>query len=677
MNPLLARDIPIPFDQIRSEHVEPGLREALTSAQEELERLLAPRGARSYHDTIVAYDDLTERLARPFGTVRNLISFADTPAYREAYSAVLPEVSAFFARLPTDERLWRAIREVADGDTSGLSPVQQRHLDKTLREFRRAGAELDPDGKARVEAIKIELTQLGTRFGQNVLDSTNAFELLLTGDDLVGLPENARRQAHASAEAKGLDGYRFTLQAPSYLPFMKSSERRELRETMYRAFVDRAATGEHDNRPLVRLILSLRRELAQLLGYEDFAAFVLETRMAGSAERALAFERELFVATEPSFRSEVAELERYARTTLGIERLEPWDIAFASERLRRERYDVDDEALRPYFPLDRVLDGMFQIAHRLFGVTVRERRDAPVWHPDVTVYDVVDEDGTLMGIFYADWFPREDKRAGAWMIPMVSGEPTDVGFEPHLAGVMANITPPEPDAPALLTHREVQTLFHEFGHLLHHALSRVEVPARSGTAVAWDFVELPSQIMENWTWEREALDLFARHVSTGDPIPDKLFHRMIAARDFHQGMVQMRQISLGSVDLALHIDYDPSADEDPIPFGNRVAEAYAIRPGFAQNNYLAAFAHVFAGGYAAGYYSYKWSEMLDADAFTRFRREGIFNPETGRAFVAAVLSRGDGAEASELFEEFMGRPPRIDALLERALGGAPVARGER
>ena len=678
MNPLLSRDVPIPFDKIEAGHIVPGLRQALTEAGAELNALATASGPRSYDNTIRWLDDLSERLGRVFGIARHLTTVATTPEVREAFNSVLPEVSAFFARLPNNEGLWMAVKAFdATPEAAALTGVPERHLEKTMREFRRAGADLPADDKAQVEAIKIELAQLQTKFSENVLDATNDFELILSDEEeLAGLPESAVRQARTSAEAKGSAGYRFTLQAPSILPFLKSSERRELRETFYRAFVDRAAFGSYDNRPLIGRILTLRRQLASLLGYDTFADFVLEPRMAGTGARASEFERELRDRSEPYFRAEVTELERFARESLELERLEPWDVAFASEHLRKARYDLDDEALRPYFALPNVLDGLFEISRRLFGVVVRERQTDAVWHADVTFYDLFDADGTSLGSFYTDWHPREDKRGGAWMNPMVTGGPGEESFAPHLAVVTGNLTPPQDGTVALLTHREVETVFHEFGHLLHHLLSKVEVRARGGTSVAWDFVELPSQIMENWTWEREALDLFALHVDSGEAIPDDLFERMVQARTFQGAMAQMRQLSMGTVDLLLHTEFDPEVGDDPILFGQRVMEAFSVRPEFAHNNFLASFSHIFAGGYAAGYYSYKWSEMLDADAFTRFRDDGIFNPATGRAFVAAILSRGDGDEPDALFHAFMGRHPKVDALIERTLGRNAVAAGD-
>jgi len=520
-----------------------------------------------------------------------------------------------------------------------------------------------------VEEIKIELSRLLTEFSNHVLDATNAWDLVLTDEaDLAGLPESARAQARAAAQARGVTGWRFTLHQPSWQPFMQYAERRELREAMYRAYMSRGAAEPYDNRPIIRRVLQLRRELAALLGYADWADFQLEESMAKTGAHAVAFEADLEARTRPHWEREKAQLEAFARDELGIARLEPWDTAYVVERMRLAHFDLDAEALRPYFPLDRVLEGMYEIARRLFGITVTQAPADEVWHPEVHVWEMRDEAGALLGSFYTDWYPRDSKRAGAWMNGLIVGGPRPQGWEPHLALIAANVSPPEGRRPALLTHREVETVFHEFGHMLHHMLSRVEVPALGGTQVPADWVELPSQIMENWTWERPALDLFARHWQTGEPIPADLFDKMQAARTFMAAHFQMRQLSFGTVDLDLHVAYDPASGEDPVERAKGVLGRFQHRPEFADDFFIASFSHIFSGGYSAGYYSYLWSEVLDADAFSRFEREGLFNHDTGRAFVECVLSRGDDTDADALFREFMGRDPDPEALLRRNLG---------
>lgn len=675
MNPLLDYDFLIPFDRIRPEHVVPAVRQALAEAERELEAIAAEPGPRGWDNTLRRLDELEERLDRVTNPVTHLVSVMNTPELREAYETVLPEISAFYARLPLNDGVWSAIRALAESpEARTLTGVRRRHLEKSVREFVRAGADLPLEAKARVEDIKVEVSRLQTQFSNHVLDSTNAFELRVTEpDDLRGLPPSAVAQARAAAEARGVEGWRFTLHVPSYQPFMEYAENRELRRQLYTAYQNRACEAPHDNRPLVARLLELRRELAGILGYRDYADFRLEESMARTGERAIGFEEDLTERTRPYWQQEMAALAEYAREELGIDELQPWDTSFAAERLRRARYDLDEEELRPYFPLEGVQRGLFEVARHLFGVRVTERAVAEVWHPDVRFYDVHDEQGSRLGGFYADWFPRETKRSGAWMSGLVTGGPGgDGGWVPHLASLTGNVSPPEGERPALLTHREAQTVFHEFGHLLHHVLSRVEVRGRGGTQVSRDWVELPSQIMENWTWEREALDLFARHWETGEIIPEELYRKMLAARNHMGASFQMRQLSYGTLDLSLHARYEPGRDGDVIAFAQEVMGRFSVRPEFARNHFATGFTHIFSGGYAAAYYSYMWAEVLDADAFSRFQREGLFNRETGRAFVEAILSRGDAADPGELFREFMGRDPDPAALLRRNLGeGGP------
>src|SRR5690625_1272005 len=675
MNPLLSRDFRMPFDQVKPEHVLPGIEEAVKGAQEEVERIAGASAERTYENTVAALDAAVERVERAVTIAAHLMSVANSPELREAYGEAIPVFSAFFAQLPLNLGLYRAIREYAE--TPGaqeLDPVRARRLEKLLDEFRRSGAELPDAERARVQEIQTELQSLATDFSNTLLDATNAFELHLTDeDDLAGLPGSARSQARAAAQEKGLEGWRFTLHGPSYLAFMRNSERRDLRRRMYEAYSNRASGGELDNRPRIARILALRRELAGLLGYRDFADLRLETNMIGDGTRATEFERDLYQKTLPYWQAEMDELQKFARTELGLDELRPWDLSFAMERLQRSRFEFDSEELRPYFPLPHVLEGLFEVCRRLFGITVTEVPNEAVWHEDVRYYEMHAQDGRHLGSFYAAYYPREPKRGGAWMNSFVSGEPQPDGtLAPHLGLIVTNSTPPEEGKPALLTHREVQTLFHEFGHLIHHLLSEVELPAIAGTNVPRDWVEVPSQFLENWTWEREALDLFARHVDTGEPIPEELFRKLHASRTFMEGYAQMRQLSFGTVDLALHIDFDPESGEDPLEFGNRVRERFHLRPEDAHDGFLCGFGHIFSSGYAASYYSYKWSEMLEADAFTRFRENGLFDRETGQRFAQSILTKGDSIDPAQQFRDFMGRDPDPEALLRRNLGAQPV-----
>jgi oligopeptidase A len=666
-NPLLDIEAPIPFDRIRAEQVEPGITALLDDARTRLDAL-AQTADPDFSNTMLALDGFTERLDRAMTVVKHLEAVATTPELRAAHNAVEPMVTEFHSRIPLNEPLWGTLRRyAATGEAASLTGVKRRFLDKTLDEFRRHGAELDADGKDRLAQIEVELSKLTTKFGENVLDSTNAFELLITDErTLAGLPESALRAARASAAAKGVEGWRFTLQAPSLTPLMMYLDDASIREQVYRAQSTRAIAGDWDNRPLIARILELRREKARLLGYANFADLALEDRMAHDGGRALAFLEDLRGRTLPHFHRENEDLLAFRRQLEGpaAPSLEPWDVAYYAEKQRAALYDFDQEALRPYFPLASVTAGMFEIVRRLYGIQVDPQEGAPVWDSQVRYYDVRDSDGAILGGFYADWHPRENKRGGAWMDAFITGEPP----KPHLGAICGNLTPATDGRPPLLTHREVETIFHEFGHLLHHLLTRVPIRGLAGTNVAWDFVELPSQIMENWCWEREPLDLFARHWETGQPIPEDLFQKMRRARTFRAANVQMRQLGFGFIDLLLHTRYSPDCDGEPIAYSRELLQQYSPAPLPPEHSMIAGFTHLFAHpvGYGAGYYSYKWAEVLDADAFTRFRELGVLSSEAGLRFRRAILEQGDSADPGELYRRFMGRDPQVDALLERA-----------
>jgi oligopeptidase A len=543
-------------------------------------------------------------------------------------------------------------------------------LKKTLDDFRRHGAELDEAGKKRLSEINVELTTITTKFAQNVLDHMKEFEWVAAGEaELAGLPPSAIAAARQSAQAKNLDGWRFTLQQPSLLPVMTYLDDADIRERFYRAQNQLAVTEPYGNFALIEHIVHLRREKATLLGYGNFADLVLDDRMAHTGARAKEFLAELEARSRDAFAREAAALQAFrdGLEAAASKPLAPWDVAYYAEKLRKAEFDFDEEALRPYFPLPRVLTGMFTLVQRLYGVTVTEAPNEDVWDPAVRFYEIRDEDGTHLGSFYADWFPRENKRGGAWMNHFLTGGPAPEGFRPHLGLMCGNMTPPIGKRPALLTHREVETVFHEFGHLLHHLLSKVEVRSLAGTSVAWDFVELPSQIMENWCWERESLDLFAAHFETGEPLPEDLFQKMRRARTFRAATFQMRQLGFGVVDLLLHTEYDQAHDGDLRTWAREVMARYAPVPLPEDYGMLASFLHLFSDpvGYAAGYYSYKWAEVLDADAFRRFREAGVFSREVGLAFRSWILEKGNSADPAELYRGFMGREPDLSALLER------------
>jgi oligopeptidase A len=660
--PLLDLPLPLPFDRIRAEEITAATDALLEEARARMQAIVTHRGPRTWESTMGALDAMTDRLDEATGVIGHLESVATTPALREAYNAIQPKISAFYSGIALDEGLYRAIKSYAETDEArGLSGARRRFLDKTLADFRRHGAELDREGKERLAAIDVALAELTLKFSQNVLDATNAFELIVADEArLAGLPEGAIAAAKQSAESVGKAGYRFTLAAPSYIPAMTYLEDGALREELYRAFNTRATHAAWDNRPIVRRILELRREKANLLGFSTFADLVLEDRMAKTGAAARSFVSTLRDKTVAHFEKENESLAAFA----GKRELAPWELSYWAEKQRRALYDFDDEALRPYFALERVLSGLFEVADRLYGVRV-EPVSAPAWDPAVRPFRILDAAGVELATFYVDVFPRPNKRDGAWMHGLVTSWSKRASAVEVLAG---NVTPPVGDRPALLNHREVETMFHEFGHLLHHALSRVELRSLAGTNVAWDFVELPSQIMENWCWEREALDLFARHHETGAPIPDDLLAKMKRARTFRAANQMMRQLGFAEVDLALHVDLDPRGEIDPTAYGRQILDRYSPVRLPEEHAMIASFTHLFGSpvGYAAGYYSYKWAEVLDADAFAAFQEGGIFSREVGDRFRSEILSQGDSEDPAELFRRFAGRDPRLEPLLERS-----------
>ena len=669
-NPLLLEYDRIPFGEIEGAHVVRAVRQILKHARGEIEELVSRQSTPTYADTIGRLDDVLERVKERTVPITHLLSVAETPELRKAYSEVLPEITEFWTRITLNEGLWGRIKTFAGTDEAGaLPPLERRHLDATLRDFRRAGADLSSDGQEQLSAIRIEVSSLELKFSENVIDATNAYSLLIEdGGRLEGVPEPDREEARRKAADKGQEGWLLTLDYPSFEPIIKHAQDRELRREVYAAYIGRCRDGEFSNGEIITRLLHLRRELAELLGYADFADYRLEDHMAKTGERAFGFVEDMTRRTRPYWERDLAELREHA-SLLGISEVEPWDTAFVGESLRRARFEIDDEVIRQYFPLGRVLDGMFEVVRRVFGLVIRERGIAEVWHQDVHHYELLrEEDGTLLGFFYADWHPRPDKRQGAWMNSLRTGGPRNGGFEPHVGIVAGNLSPPKGDIPSLLTHREVETVFHEFGHLLHHLTSTVPIAPMAGINVAWDFVELPSQIMENWAWEEEAISLFSGHHETGEPLPEDLYRRLRSARTFMAGSRLMRQLSFGHLDLRLHRDHPDEVTHDLMPYIEGLFEEYTPNSTFAGMHPVTSFTHLFSGGYAAAYYSYLWSEVLDADAFGRFHLEGIFNREVGQAYLDAILTRGDSEEPEDLFREFMGRDPDLQPLLDRNFG---------
>lgn len=666
-NPLLEVTTDAPYERVRAEHVRPAVESLLARSQQRLAAICAHDGPRTFDNTLRALDESTRELEWAMAVVSHLEAVMNEPALRDAFNDAQPKVSEFYSKIPLDPGLWKAVSDYAKTDEArALTGTRRRFLDKTLDGFRRQGAELAVEGKQRLSEIAARLSEITTKFSQNVLDSHAAFDLVI-GDDakVAGLPPSALAMAKESARSKGLTGYRFTLQGPSYMAVLTYADDPALRKTLWHAYNTSATREPFDNRALLGEILALRKEQAALLGFADFSDYVLADRMAKNGATASRFVEDLHRRTIPFFEREKAELLAFRRELEGpgAPELEPWDVSYYSEKMRLARYAFDEEMLRPYFEANAVVRGMFEVIQRVYGVTVRERSDAAKYHPDVRAY-AIEDGGRELCRFTVDLYPRENKRDGAWMSGVLSALP---GEGPQVGLFCANVTPASAERPALLTFREVETLFHEFGHLLHHALSSVDIRGMVGTRVAWDFVELPSQIHENWCWQREALDLIARHHQTGERMPDELFAKMKRARTFREATMQMRQLSFATVDLELHRAYDPAAHGDVVTFARAVMARFAATPLPSDYAMIASFNHLFADpvGYAAGYYSYKWAEVLDADAFTRFEREGIFNRATGEAFRKSVLARGDSEDPAALFREFMGRDATVDALLAR------------
>jgi len=676
-NPLLEVKVPVPFDEVRPEHILPAVEALLASSQKNLDAIAAAPSPRTYAATLGALDLATNELDYASNLASHLEGVLGTPELREAYAAVVPKITAFYSQILLSEPLYKALRDLdATDEAKHLDPARRRYLTKTLADFRRNGAELGPEGKKRLGDIDIALSELTLKFAQNVVDATSAFELLVEESEvkrLAGLPEGAVEAAKKSAEEKGKKGYRITLQAPSYGPVMTFVHDRKLREALYRAQTTRAAGAgpggpERDNRGIIKEVLALRQEKAKLLGFAHFADLATDDRMAKTGKEALAFVTMLRDRLRPGFERENAELAAFAKKSGHEGPLEPWDISYWAETQRRALFDFDEETLRPYLPLDRVTRGLFEVATSLYGITIERDPAARVWHDDVTAWAVLDKGKKRIGAFYLDLFPRETKRDGAWMGGVVDRLPGTPHELENVAVVVANMTPPRsPGQPALLNHREVETLFHEFGHMLHHVLSEVSIRSLAGTRVVSDFVELPSMIMENWCWESEALDRFARHFETGAPIPADVKKRMLAARTYRAANALIRQLGFSTVDLLLHTEYEPAKHGDVMAYACEVFGRFSPVPLPREYAMLASFSHLFgaAYGYAAGYYSYQWSEVLEADAFSRFRDGGILSGEVGDRFRSTILSRGDTDDPAELYRTFLGRDPDVSALLTR------------
>ena len=657
-----------PFSEIKTEDFLPAFKTGIKKAKTEIDAIINNTETPTFQNTIEALDYSGEELDRVSSIFFNLNSAETNDTIQKIAQEVSPLLSDFSNDITLNEDLFKRVKAVYDSKSSlELSTEQKTLLDKKYKGFSRNGANLNDDKKEKLRAIDKELSQLKLKFGEHLLAETNAFEMHLTNEsDLAGLPDGAKEAAKQLAESKDKQGWLITLDYPSYIPFMTYADNRELRQKLSKAFGSKGFNNtELDNQDIVLKIAQLRFERAQLLGYKTHAHFVLEERMAETPEKVNTFLNELLEKAKPAAKNEFKTLEAFAKDLDGIDQLQKWDSAYYSEKLKQKLFSLDDEQLKPYFKLENVINGAFTVAQKLFGLQFKEVNTIDKYHEDVLTYEVNDSNGELVSIFYADFFPRAGKRNGAWM---TSYKPQMIkdgqNHRPHISNV-CNFTKPTKSKPSLLTFNEVTTLFHEFGHALHGMLANTTYPSLSGTSVFWDFVELPSQILENWCYEEETLKLFATHYRTGEVIPMELIEKIKASSTFHEGMQTMRQLSFGLLDMSWH-GVDPTTIKDVKTHETEAFGETTLYPDVAENCMSTAFAHIFQGGYSSGYYSYKWAEVLDADAFEYFKEEGIFNKTVADKFKTYVLSQGGTENPMTLYKKFRGQEPKPEALLRRA-----------
>jgi len=668
MNPLLDFSGLPRFAEVKPEHVAPAVEQLLEENRALVTRLLTDSSVPTWDNFMQPMDDANERLSRAWGQVGHLNAVMNCPELREVYNANLPKITQYYAELGQNLELFNKVKAIRNGtEFATLNATRQKIIENELRDFRLSGAELPDNQKARFLAIQEELSTLCSRFSDNVLDATNEYSWLVTDEaELSGIPADERQVAAEAAQAEGKTGWLFTLKAPSYGPLMQYADNRALRERLYRAYATRASeTGkaDFDNTPLMTQILKLRAEEAQMLGFANFAELSLATKMATSPQQVMEFLRELAQRARPFAERDLAELREFAKTQLGIAELESWDVGYASEHLRQQRYAFSEQEVKQYFPEDKVLPGMFKVVESLYGLSVRPSQ-APLWNEAARFFDILDADGKLVGQFYLDMYARNSKRGGAWMDDAITRRRIVSGIQTPVAYLNCNFAAPVGGKPALFTHDEVITLFHEFGHGLHHLLTQVEDLGVSGiSGVEWDAVELPSQFMENFCWEWNVLQDMTRHADSGATLPRELFDKMLAAKNFQSGLQTLRQIEFSLFDMRLHGDYDPSGNKTIQQLLGEVRDEVAVLVPPEFNRFPNSFSHIFAGGYAAGYYSYKWAEVLSADAYSLFEENGVLNMTVGLRFRNEILAVGGSRDAMESFVAFRGREPTIDALL--------------
>jgi oligopeptidase A len=665
-NPLLEIDSLPAFDRIEAAHARPALEKILAENRARLEELTAqPRP--TFASLVVPVEELSYRLSRVWSPIGHLNAVANSDEMREAYNECVPLLTAYSSELGQNAALYAGYAHVQKHEGDRLDPAQRKVLENALRDFRLAGVDLPAERKARYREVVQRLAQLATKFSENVLDAARDFTRSVTEEsELAGLPASAVDRAAHVARESNRSGWLFKLDQPTYMTIMTSAESAQLRRDIYEAWVTRASelgpsAKRFDNNAIIDEILALRHELASLLGYQNFADYALATRMAKSSKQVLSFLDDLARRCRPAARREFSDLEEFAGR-----KLEAWDLAFFAERLQESRFRVSQEALRPYFPLPKVLSGLFAVTERLYGITVRERPGVSVWHPSVRYYDLADAEGRIVAGFYLDPYSRAEKRSGAWMDECIIAKSLPAGRALPVAQLVCNFSAPVGSAPSLLTHDEVTTLFHEFGHGLHHMLTRVAYPSIAGiNGVAWDAVELPSQFMENFVWRTEVLPLISAHVTTGEPLPADTLKRLLGTRTFNAALDTLRQIELASFDFELHANFDPSVGAKVAETLAAVRQRVAVAPSAPFNRMPASFAHIFAGGYAAGYYSYKWAEVLAADAFEAFEQAGVFDSATAARFLESILARGGSLDAMDAFVRFRGRQPDVRPLLKQ------------
>lgn len=674
-NPLLELDSLPAFSQIKPEHIEPALDVILADNRKQVAELVSQKIPPTWENLMAPLEELDDRLSKMWSIVGHLNAVNSTEQFRKAYDACLPKLSEYSTELGQNINLYTAIKSLVDSpEYQHLDYARKKILENELRDFELAGVNLPEDAKKKYGELQQQLTLLTAKFEHNLMDATQGWSKHITDIDQVsGLPESTKQMAKEAAQAKGLEGYLFTLEQPSYVAVVTYADSRELRHEMYNAYVTRSSdqgptAGQWDNTQVMHDILIARKKLAQVLGYANYAELSLVQKMANKPEEVIRFLNSLALASVEKAHEEFAQLQKFAQEKYDIEKLQAWDIAYVSEKLREFRYDIAQEALRPYFPESQVVSGLFAVVEKLFGIKIKECSDIDVWHPDVRFYTIYDQNDDIRGHFYLDLYARSNKRGGAWMDEFRVRRLTNSHLQVPIAFLTCNFNRPVANQPALFNHEEVETLFHEFGHGLHHLLSKINYAGVSGiNGVPWDAVELPSQFLENWCWEKESFKFISKHYLTGETLPDELFDKMLKAKNFQSAMQMVRQLEFSIFDFHLHMNFNEVDDHVQIQrLLDQVREQVCVIPVPEFNRFQHGFSHIFAGGYAAGYYSYKWAEVLSSDAFSKFEEDGIFNPKTGRLFLQTILEHGGAKDPLELFVAFRGRPPAIDALLRHS-----------